>query len=79
MATVASSLTDPFLLSTYACTQRTRKPALEKAAHPNAFATYAQTPGKAEGSVTVTTQGDGIHALDVSFYNGTRPTDPNIR
>ncbi|KAF9461998.1 hypothetical protein BDZ94DRAFT_1262189 [Collybia nuda] len=65
-----SSIGEPFLLSTYATSQRLQKSAGRKGKKQklsaNVFATHEKASGSSDGYATVTAQADGIHILDIS-------------
>lgn len=61
-----SSIGEPFVLSTYATSQRLPKSAGKKQkTSANVFATHEKASGSSDGYATVTAQADGVHILDV--------------
>ncbi|OCH94292.1 hypothetical protein OBBRIDRAFT_770017 [Obba rivulosa] len=68
---MSASISDPFLLSSYALPSRARQssaPSTSAGPSRSIFATHSHVRegDKSEGYVTVAVQGDGIHVLDVS-------------
>lgn len=59
------AVSEPYLLSSYTLPKRVSRSGSKSFA--NAYATHHQaTTNTADGYVTVTAQGDGVHVLDVS-------------
>jgi len=65
--TMASSISDPFLLASYPISKRllNQKPSENPDANPSANIHITYTDSKSDGYATATVQGDGIHLLDV--------------
>ncbi|KAF8645497.1 hypothetical protein AX16_007782 [Volvariella volvacea WC 439] len=63
MSITEPTINEPFLLANYGHSQRL---AARRTDQPNIYATHTPKAGsRADGYVTVTTQGDGVHVLDV--------------
>lgn len=62
-----SSIGEPFVLSTYATSQRLPKSSggKKQKTSANVFATHEKASGSSDGYATVTAQADGVHILDV--------------
>ena len=60
-----STFDDPFLLSSYTV------PTLRRDSIVSAYVSYSEGP-KSNGYATVTAQGEGIHVVDVSNFEGLR-------
>jgi hypothetical protein len=67
---IGTSINEPFVLSTYAASQRLQKKSKSEGNKlklpANIFATH--TAGRSDGYATVTVQADGVHVLDVRFH-----------
>lgn len=67
---MSASISDPFLLSSYALSARHSRHASssssQQLAHVLATHKHGSGSDKTDGMVTIAVQGDGVHVLDVS-------------